>query len=149
MEISKRSVTFCQRRLCIMCQTLDWGICIYWLMLCVDFWGLLTKTTCARSTVLAVVPGWPVHFTAHKQPFCWNFLYHPWIVLSIGGYVWYFVRNLSCIVTVDSVLANFKTEHFLIPCTHHFLSWLPPNGETYKYIIVPITRTNLERFCTY
>jgi len=41
---------------------------------------------------------------------------HSWIVLSVGGSVWYVVRNLCCTFTTDSVLANSKTLNtFLFP----------------------------------
>ena len=33
------------------------------------------------------------------------------IVLSVGGSVWYMIRNLRCTVTTDSVLANSKTQN--------------------------------------
>jgi hypothetical protein len=141
-------VSFCRRHLRRMCQILDWGICISQFALCVDFWGLLTKVSCTRSTVSADVPGWPVRFAAHRQPLCWNFLYHSQIVLSVGGSVWYLVQNLRCTITVDSVLANSKTDRFLIPCPRCILSRLPPSDETCKYAMAPVTQTNLERFCT-
>jgi hypothetical protein len=41
------------------------------------------------------------------------------------------------------------TERFLIPCPRHVSSRLPPSGETCKYVMTPITQTNLERFSTY
>jgi hypothetical protein len=54
-------------------------------------------------------------FPAHRQPLNWNFMYHSIIVLSVGGSVWYVVC-LCCIVTVDSLLANSKTQNtFLFP----------------------------------
>ena len=37
--------------------------------------------------------------------------YHSRIVLSVGGSVWYMIRNLRCTVTVDSVLANSETQN--------------------------------------
>ena len=37
-------------------------------------------------------------------------MYHSRIVLSVGGSVWYMIRNLRCTVTIDSVLANSKTQ---------------------------------------
>jgi hypothetical protein len=37
-------------------------------------------------------------------------MYHSRIVLSVGGSVWYMIRNLRCTVTSDSVLANSKTQ---------------------------------------
>jgi hypothetical protein len=40
-----------------------------------------------------------------------EFMYHSQIVLSVGGCVWYVVRNLRCTVTIESVLANSKTEN--------------------------------------
>ena len=43
-------------------------------------------------------------------------MYHSRIVFSVGGSVWYMVRNLRCTVTTDSVLANSKTQNaFLFP----------------------------------
>ena len=41
-------------------------------------------------------------------------MYHSRIVLSVGGSVWYMIRNLRCTVTVDSVLANSKTQNALL-----------------------------------
>ena len=38
-------------------------------------------------------------------------MYHSRVVLSIGGSVWYMIRNLRCTVTTDSVLANSKTQN--------------------------------------
>ena len=38
-------------------------------------------------------------------------MYHSQIVLSVGGSVWYMIRNLRCTVTFDSVLANSKTQN--------------------------------------
>ena len=40
-----------------------------------------------------------------------EFMYHSRIVLSLGGSVWYMIRNLRCTVTIDSVLANSKTQN--------------------------------------
>jgi len=77
----------------------------------VDFWGLLTNASHTRSTVSADGPGWPLCFAQHRQPLCWNFMYHSRIVLSVGGSVWYMIRNLCCTVTIDSVLANSKTQN--------------------------------------
>ena len=76
-----------------------------------DFWGLLTNVSHTCSTVSADGPGWPVRFAAHRQPLCWNFMYHSWIVLSVGGSVWYMIWNLRCTITVDSFLANSKTQN--------------------------------------
>ena len=42
-------------------------------------------------------------------------MYHSRIVLYVVGSVWYMVRNLPCTVTIDSVLANSKTNAFLFP----------------------------------
>jgi len=76
----------------------------------VYFWGLLTNASRTRSTVSADGPGRPLRFAAHRQPLCWNFMYLSRIVLSVGGSVWYMIRNLRCTVTIDSVLANSKTQ---------------------------------------
>ena len=40
-----------------------------------------------------------------------EFMYHSRIVLSVGGSVWYMIPNLRCTVTIDSVLANSKTQN--------------------------------------
>ena len=78
-----------------------------------------------------------------------EFMYHSRIVLSVGGSVWYMIRNLRCTVTIDSVLTNSETERFLIHCERHFSSQLPPSGGTWNYAKAPSTKKNLERFCTY
>jgi hypothetical protein len=87
---------FTPRRLGRMRQTLDRGICDSWLPQRVDFWGLLTKVSHTCLTVSADGPGQPFRFAAHRQPFCWNFLYHSRTVLFVGGSVWYLVRNFRC-----------------------------------------------------
>ena len=94
--------------------------------------------------------GRPLRFAAHRQPLCWNFMYHSRIVLSVGGSVGYTVRNLRCTVTIDSVFGKFQaTERFLIHCARHFSSGLPPSGGTCKYAKAPSTKKNFERFSTY
>ena len=45
-------------------------------------------------------------------------MYHSRIVLSIGGSVRYMVRNLRCTVTIDSVLANSKTQNAFLFIVH-------------------------------
>ena len=40
-----------------------------------------------------------------------EFMYHSRIVLSVGGSMWYMIRNLRCTVKTDSVLANSKTQN--------------------------------------
>ena len=61
---------------------------------------------------------WPLRFAAHMQPLCWNFMHHSRIVLSVGGSVRYMVRNLHCTVTIDSVLANSKTQNAFLFTVH-------------------------------
>jgi len=77
----------------------------------VDFWGLLTNASRTRLTVSADGPGRPLSFAAHRQPLCRNFMYHSQIVLSVGGSVWYMIRNLRCTITFYSVFANSKTQN--------------------------------------
>jgi hypothetical protein len=97
-------------------QTPDWGICNSRLVWSVDFWGLVTKVSLLCLTVSADDPRQSVQFTAHRQSLCWNFLYHSWIVLSVGSSVWYLAQNLCCTTTNDSVSANSKTQNaFLSP----------------------------------
>ena len=53
-------------------------------------------------------------------------MYHSRIVLSVGGSVWYMIRNLRCTVTIDSVLANSKTQNaFLFTVSAIFLHDYP------------------------
>ena len=78
----------------------------------------MTNVSRTRSTVSADGPGRPFHFAAHRQPLCWNFMYHSRIVLSAGGSVRYTVRNLRCTVTIDSVLANSKTQNAFLFIVH-------------------------------
>ena len=43
-----------------------------------------------------------------------EFVYHSRIVLSVGGSVWYMIRNLRCTVTIDSILANSKKQNAFV-----------------------------------
>ena len=45
-------------------------------------------------------------------------MYHSRIVLSVVGSVRYMVRNLRCTVTIDSVLANSKTQSAFLFTVH-------------------------------
>ena len=78
-----------------------------------------------------------------------EFMYHSRIVLSVGGFVWYMIRNLRCTVTIDSVLANSKTQNaFLFTVNAIFLHDYPlavEPGSTPR----PLVQKNLERFSTY
>ena len=79
-----------------------------------------------------------------------EFMYHSRIVFSVDGSVWYMIRNLRCTVTIDSVLANSKTQNaFLFTVNAIFRQRLPPSGGTWKYAKAPSTKKNLERFSTY
>ena len=68
-----------------------------------------------------------------------EFMYHSRIVLSVGGSVWYMIRNLLCIVTIDSVLANSKTQNaFLFSVNTIFLHDYPlavESGSTPRLLI--------------
>jgi hypothetical protein len=46
-------------------------------------------------------------------------MYHWWIVLSVGGSVWYVVRNLRCTFTIDSVFANSSAFLFSVHTMFH------------------------------
>ena len=55
-----------------------------------------------------------------------EFMCHSRIVLSVGGSVWHMIRNLRCTVTIDSVLANPKTQNaFLFTMNAIFLHDYP------------------------
>ena len=43
-----------------------------------------------------------------------EFMYHSRIVLSVGGSVWYMIRNLRCTVTIHLVLGNSKAQNALL-----------------------------------
>ena len=77
-------------------------------------------------------------------------MYHSRIVLSVGGSVWYMIRNLRCTVTIDSVLANSKTQNaFLFTANAIFRHDYPLAVEPAS-TPRPLVRTkkNLERFST-
>ena len=60
-----------------------------------------------------------------------EFMYHSRIVLSVGGFVWYMIRNLRCTVTIDSILSNSKTQNaFLFTVNAIFLHDYPLAVET-------------------
>ena len=79
-----------------------------------------------------------------------EFMYHSRIVLSVGGSVWYMIRNLHCTVTIDSVLANFKTHNaFLFTVNAIFRHDYPlavKPGSTPRPLV---EKKNLERVSTY
>ena len=72
------------------------------------------RVTCRSCNHVPAKHGQPVRFAAHRQPFYWDFIYQSRIALSVGGSVWYMVRNVRCTVTIDSVLANSKTHNALL-----------------------------------
>ena len=79
-----------------------------------------------------------------------EFIYHSRIVLSVDGSVWYMIRNLRCTVTIDSVLANSKTQNaFLFTVNAIFLHDYPLEVEPGSTPRPPSTKKNLERFSTY
>ena len=144
-DTAERSITMDRESLQVFVQ--PYSCLLTWV---VDFWGLLTNASRTRSTVSADGPRRPLRFAAHRQPLCWNFMYHSRIVLSVGGSVWYMIRNLRCTVTIDSVLANSKTQNaFLFIVNAIFSSRLPPSGGTCRYTKAPSTKKNLERFSIY
>ena len=84
----------------------------------VHHWSILTEVSRTRSTVSADDPGRPFRFAAHRLPLCWSFVYHSRTDLSVGGSVWYMVRNLRCTATIESVLANSKTQNSFLSPVH-------------------------------
>ena len=105
-----------------------------------------------NSWVVHEIPAeWlPVRFAAHRQPLCWNFMYHSRIILSLGGSVRYMVRNLRCTVTIDSVLANSKTQDAFLSTVHAIFR------HDYPLAVEPastprplVQKKNFERFSTY
>jgi len=51
--------------------------------------------------------------------------------LSVGGSVRYMVRNLRCTVTIDSILANSKTQNALLFSAHAIF------GHDYRLAVEP------------
>ena len=107
------------------------------------------KRFSTRSTVSADGPGRPLHFAAHRQPLCWNFMYHSRIVLSIGGSVRYMVRNLCCTITIDSVLANSKTQNAFLFTVHAIFRHDYPLVVKLASKPRHLVQKNFERFSTY
>ena len=103
---AERSISIDRESLQVFVQPYSCSICAHLVT-----WGLLTNASRTRLTVSADGPGRPLRFAAHRQPLCWNFMYHSQIVLPVGGSVWYMIRNLRCTVTIDSVLANSKIQN--------------------------------------
>ena len=50
------------------------------------------------------------------------------------------IRNLCCTVTIESVLANSKTQNTFLFTVNAIFSRLPPSGETSKYAMVSSTK---------
>ena len=108
-------------------ETLQVSVLPYRYSIFVDFWGLLTNVSRTRSTVSADGPGRPLCFAAHRQPLCWNFMYHSQIV---------FDRRWFCAVHGSKPplhrhnwlsFGKFKdTERFLIHCARHFFVTTTP-----------------------
>jgi len=64
--------------------------------------------------------------------------------------VWYVIRNLRCTVTIDSVLANSKTQNaFLFTLKAIFLHDYPLAMEPRSTPRPLVQKKNLERFSTY
>ena len=68
-----------------------------------------------------------------------EFMCHSRIVLSVGGSVWYMIRNLRCTVTIDSVLSNSKKQNaFLFTVNAIFLHDYPltvEHGSTPRLLV--------------
>jgi hypothetical protein len=103
----------------------------------------------ARSTVSTYGPSQPVHFSVQAATML------EFLVPLMNC----FVRRWFCVVLGLKPLLHRhnwlsfgkfqNTECFLIPCPHHVLSRLSPSSETCKYVMAPITQTNLKRFSMY
>jgi len=70
--------------------------------------------------------------------------------LSVGGSVWYMIRNLRCTVTIDSVLANSKIQNaFLFTVNATFRHDYPLAVEPGSTPRPLVQKKNLEGFSTY
>ena len=70
--------------------------------------------------------------------------------MSVGGSVWYMIRNIRRTVTIDSVLANSKTQNaFFFIVNSIFLHDYPPAVEPGSTPRPLVPKKNLARFSTY
>jgi hypothetical protein len=78
---------------------------------------------CTSETVPLEPPDsvFPAIEYLHKYPRKVSYFictHHSRIVLSVGGSVWYLVRNLRCMFTIDSTLANSKIQNAFLSLVH-------------------------------
>jgi len=141
-DMAERNISMDRESLQVFVQPYSCSICATLVT-----WGLLTNASRTRSTVSANRPRWPLCFAAHRQPLCWNFMYHSRIVLSVCGSVRYMIRHLCCTVTIDSVLANSKTPNaFLFTVNAIFCHNYPQAVEPASTPRPLVQKKNLERF---
>jgi hypothetical protein len=97
-------------------STLDWGICSSQVMRCVGFWGPPDRSFPHTFDGLGQWPQQSCSFHSTQAATVLEIFVTLTVDLSVAGSVWYLVQNLRCTVTVDSVLANSKTQNaFLSP----------------------------------
>ena len=73
-----------------------------------------TKTDTAERSISGCSGPWArtaCSFRSAQAATLLEFMYHIRIVLSVAGSMWYMIRNLRCTSTIDSVLANSKTQN--------------------------------------
>jgi hypothetical protein len=77
-------------------------------------------------------------------------MYHSRIALCVGGSVWSVVRNIRCTVTIDSFLANSKTQKvFLFPVHAIFRHDCPLGVKPASTLRRLVKKKKKERFSTY
>jgi hypothetical protein len=64
----------------------------------------------------------PLDFCSHRHPFSVNCLYHPRMVLSVGGFFTYFPRNARLHSNQTLTLVIFQHTKRRLPRSGHFLT---------------------------
>jgi len=103
------------KRLCRTLHTVVFDIDSSFPAVSVDFFGLCRKLARTRLTSSSAVNGRPLDFWLHRHPVSVNCLYHPRMVLSVGGSIAYFVRNAHCTVTTDLLVWYSNTQNDFSP----------------------------------
>ena len=76
--------------------------------------------------------GRSVRLPALRLPVCSKLLYHVRIRLSVGGSLWYCVRNRRCTITTDSHLANCSTQNAFSAQVNAIFHRMPSSGKIYE-----------------
>ena len=98
----------------------------------IDFCELRVNATLTRSTSTSDTLGWPVCLPVLRLPVCSKLLYCVRIGLSVGGSVWYWVRNRRWTITIDLHLANCSTQNAFPAPVNAIFHQLPSSSKINK-----------------